>query len=211
MKRLIWGIKGRITQAAPGLAGGASPGKVAASDKGSRISPGTDPACPGNPTLLGCLCWVSRQGQGGICSSGAIPERLIPPGASTTILAAKTRGKKLIFLSFLFVHTHGCVVRAGQPSCEVSVCPKFPSQLRPPGTPGDAVGSSAPAHAVFWQCPSQKRAGPAPGGAFCDILPAARRPGITELAMLFSPRLLGDWFISMNNSIPALISCAIKA
>lgn len=33
----------------------------------------------------------------------------------------------------------------------------------------------------------------------------------TELAVLFSPRLLGDPFISRNNSIQALISSAIKA
>lgn len=141
MKRLIWGIKGRITQAAPGLAGGASRGKVAASDKGCRISPGTDPACPGNPTLLGCLCSVSRQGQGGICSPGAVPERLIPPGAAVAALPVPpppswqlwelqraSLGQDTWKTSFfsLSIRTAGCVVGAGQPSCGVSICPKCP-------------------------------------------------------------------------------------
>lgn len=74
--------------------------------------------------------------------------------------------------------------------------------------------AAQPRLSQFWQgraVPVTNPSASSSRGAFCDSLPGARRPGITELAMLFSARLLGDWFISMNNSIPALISSAIKA
>lgn len=58
--------------------------------------------------------------------------------------------------------------------------PSLPSsQLRPPGTPRDDVGSSAPAQPVFGrdgQCPSQNRARPAPGA-----LSATASPGLGDL------------------------------
>lgn len=142
---------------------------MAASDKGCRISPGTDPACPGNPTLLGCLCSVSRQGQGGICSPGAVPERLILPGAAVAAvpvppspswqlweLQSTSLGRDAWKTSFfsLWIRTPGCVVGARQPSRGVSVCPKCP----PPRAA--LAASSHPSSHPFLAASSDLRAPP---------------------------------------------------
>jgi len=89
------------------------------------------------------------------------------------------------------------------------------SQLRPPGSRRDDADPAQPGPRQGQAEPRYKTEQVPLPGCFLRQLPRGRAaacgPGITELAMLFSPRLLGDWFISMNNSIPALISSAIKA